>query len=143
MKKTHIIGIVLIALSIGAILSTFSESSTYASFNEALEEPEREFHVVGKLNKKKEMIYSPEKNANLFSFYLTDREGTEKKVLFNGAKPQDFERSEQVVIVGEIEGEIFNANKILMKCPSKYNDGKMEESSYDAKSKISLNNQIN
>jgi len=139
MKKSHIIGIILIALSIGAILSTFSDSSTYASFNEALKEPEEEFHVVGKLNKTKEMDYSPEKDANLFSFYLTDREGTEKKVLFNGAKPQDFERSEQVVIVGEMSGEVFNANKILMKCPSKYNEGKMEETTHEADSKISLN----
>lgn len=140
MKKSHIIGIILIALAIGAILSTFSDSSTYASFNEAVKEPKEEFHVVGKLNKSKDMVYSPEKDANLFSFYLTDREGTEKKVLFNGAKPQDFERSEQVVIVGEMNGEVFNANKILMKCPSKYNDGKMEETSHEADKKISLNN---
>jgi cytochrome c-type biogenesis protein CcmE len=123
MKKSHIIGILVIALSIGAILSTFADSSTYASFSEASKEPEREFHVVGKLDTTKALVYNPEKNANLFSFHLIDREGTEKEVLFNGSKPQDFERSEQVVITGRMNGSVFEANKILMKCPSKYNNG--------------------
>lgn len=124
MKKTHIIAIVLIAVAIGTILSTFLDSSTYASFTEAMEAPGKEFHVAGKLNTAKEMSYNPEQNANLFSFYLVDNEGFEKKVLFNGSKPQDFERSESVVITGKVKGNDFIADKILMKCPSKYNDGK-------------------
>ena len=55
MKKTHIIAIVLIAVAIGTILSTFLDSSTYASFTEAMEAPGKEFHVAGKLNKVKEL----------------------------------------------------------------------------------------
>lgn len=132
MKRTHIIGIVLIALAIGMILSTFADSSTYASFNEALAEPQKEFHVVGELNKNKELEYNPEENVNRFAFYLVDREGTEKKVVFNGTKPQDFERSEQVVITGKMNDEIFIADKILMKCPSKYNDGSSEMQEFNA-----------
>lgn len=124
MKKTHIIAIVLIAIAIGAILSTVSDSSTYANFSEAQKNPDDEFHVVGKLNKDKAFEYAPEKNANLFAFYLKDNEGVERKVLYNGAKPQDFERSEQVVIVGKYgANDEFNATQILMKCPSKYNNG--------------------
>ncbi|MEX1188186.1 MAG: cytochrome c maturation protein CcmE [Bacteroidia bacterium] len=132
MKKTHIIGIVIIALSIGMILSTFSDSSTYASFTEALETPQKEFHVVGQLNKEKELEYNPEENVNRFAFYLVDREGTEKKVVFNGTKPQDFERSEQVVITGKMKEDVFLADKILMKCPSKYNDGSGEMQEFKA-----------
>lgn len=132
MKKTHIIGIIIIALSIGMILSTFSDSSTYASFTEALEAPQKEFHVVGQLNKDKELEYNPEENVNRFAFYLVDREGTEKKVIFNGTKPQDFERSEQVVITGKMKEDAFMADKILMKCPSKYNDGSEEMQEFNA-----------
>lgn len=124
MKKSHIIAIVLIAIAIGAIMSTVNDSSTYANFTEAQKNPEDEFHVVGKLNKEKPFEYAPEKNANLFAFYLKDNEGIERKVLYNGAKPQDFERSEQIVIVGKYGNEDeFNATQILMKCPSKYNNG--------------------
>ena len=127
MKKTHIIGIVVIALAIGAILSTVADSSTYASFDVAQNNPDDEFHVVGQLNKEKEMLYDPQTNANLFSFYVIDNEGKESKVLFKGTKPQDFERSEQIVLTGKYSEGNFIADKILMKCPSKYNDGTHSE----------------
>lgn len=127
MKKTHIIAIIVIAVAIGAIISTVSDAATYANFSTALKFPGKEFQVVGQLNKEKEIFYAPEENANQFSFYMLDNNGLEQKVIFNGAKPQDFERSEQVVITGSLEGDQFYADKILMKCPSKYNDGEAGE----------------
>jgi cytochrome c-type biogenesis protein CcmE len=127
MKKSHIIAIIIIAVAIGAILSTVADSSTYASFAMAEENPGKEYHVVGKLEKDSALVYNPQENANLFTFYLKDTEGTVKKVLYHGTKPQDFERSEQVVLVGKMKEEGFQANTILMKCPSKYNDGKPAE----------------
>lgn len=129
MKKIHIIGIIVIAISIGAIMASLSSSSTYASFSEAQSNPEQEYHVVGKLNKEKETIYAPELDANLFTFYMVDNNGAEKKVQLHKSKPQDFERSEQLVIIGKCNGDVFEANDILMKCPSKYNDGKPTENS--------------
>ena len=128
MKKIHIIGILLIAGLIGAILASLSNTSTYADFKEAYASPNSEFHVVGKLDKNKETVYDPKADANLFSFYMVDKAGTEKKVILHKAKPQDFERSEQLVIIGKCQGDGFEANDILMKCPSKYNDGKPSES---------------
>ncbi|MBI2268864.1 MAG: cytochrome c maturation protein CcmE [Bacteroidetes bacterium] len=127
MKKIHIIGIIIIAVAIGTILASLSSSSTYADFSEATAHPGSEYHVVGKLNKEKETIYNPESDANLFTFYMKDNNGIEKKVILHKSKPQDFERSEQIVIIGKCEGDEFHANDILMKCPSKYNDGKPEE----------------
>lgn len=127
MKKTHIIGIIIIAVAIGAILTTLNNTSTYANFAEAAQSPDNEFHVVGKLNKEKESVYEPKVDANLFSFYMVDNKGEERKVILHKNKPQDFERSEQIVLIGQMEGEAFVASDILMKCPSKYNDGKPQE----------------
>lgn len=127
MKKIHIIGIIIIAAAIGTILTTLSDSSTYASFTEAVKNPDDQFHVVGKLNKEKETVYNPQQNPDLFIFYMIDNEGVEKKVLLYKNKPQDFERSEQIVIIGKASGDEFHADDILMKCPSKYNDGQPEE----------------
>lgn len=127
MKKSHIIGIIVIAIAIGAIISTVADAATYADFGMAMKNPGKQFQVVGELNKEKDIIYSPETNANEFSFHMIDKNGNEQKVIFNGAKPQDFERSEQVVITGSLEGENFLADKILMKCPSKYQDGEAGE----------------
>ncbi|MNF07676.1 hypothetical protein D3C80_2079060 [compost metagenome] len=49
--------------------------------------------------------------------------------MFFGTKPQDFEKSEQIVLTGGMVGDEFHASKILMKCPSKYTDqeGEMKE----------------
>ena len=80
--------------------------------------------MVGKLNKDKEMVYEPKVDANIFKFYMVDNKGTECKVVLHKNKPQDFERSEQIVIIGKMQGQDFQASDILMKCPSKYNDGK-------------------
>lgn len=127
MKKTHIIGILLIAASIGVILTTLVDSSTYAQFDEIRDNPGVEFQVVGELNKEKSLIYEPEKDANLFVFNMVDRNGIEESVYFHGNKPQDFERSEQIVVTGAFIDGQFHASKILMKCPSKYNNGQTVE----------------
>ncbi|HEV7232059.1 MAG TPA: cytochrome c maturation protein CcmE, partial [Bacteroidia bacterium] len=72
-------------------------------------------------------IYDPKQDVNLFTFYMIDNQGVERKVFLHENKPQDFERSEQVVVIGKSRGQDeFDANKILMKCPSKYNDGKQK-----------------
>ena len=123
MKKSYIILIVLIAVAIGAIISTYGDASTYEDFAVAAENPGREFHVVGTLNKTKEKHYDPKADANYFSFYMIDEKGNERKVIYHAPEPQDFERSEKIVIIGKLEGEDFIASKILLKCPSKYTEG--------------------
>ena len=125
MKKSSIIGIIIIALAIGVILSTYADSSSYGSFTEA-QETQSELHVVGTLNKEKEIFYNPQQDANHFAFYMLDNKGKECRVIFSGTKPQDFERSEQIVLTGKMVGKDFRASKILMKCPSKYNKDQIE-----------------
>lgn len=126
MKKTHIILIVIIAVAIAAIIGTVADSSTYESFSAAIENPESDYHVVGKLKKDAPLVYNPEIDANRFEFTMIDNEGTEKKVIYSNTKPQDFEKSEQIVVVGKCKSDAFYASQILMKCPSKYNDGKQQ-----------------
>ncbi len=126
MKKIHIIGIVLIAVALAVIVSTVSESSTYVTFGEAQKNEGRTFHVIGKVNLQKDFLYNPETNANLFGFYMADTTGNEVKVMYNGSKPQDFEKAEKIVVVGKMEGQEFHASQVLMKCPSKYNGTEAE-----------------
>ena len=125
MKKSSIILIVIIAVAIAMIMVIYTDSSTYSTFSEA-KEKKTELYVVGVLNKQKDLHYDPVKDANHFSFYMYDNDSTECKVIFNGSKPQDIERSEQIVLTGKMDGDTFHASKILMKCPSKYNKDEME-----------------
>jgi len=132
MKKGSILGIVVIAIAIAVIISTYSKSTTYGSFKEAAA-TNAQLQIVGHLDKGKELYYDATKDANYFSFYMKDNKGQECKVVFTGTKPQDFERSEQVVLTGQMAGNEFHASKILMKCPSKYTQDKVEVTEYKAK----------
>ena len=134
MKKIHIAGLVLIAISIGFIISLTGDYSQYQTFKKAATENGKTFTVIGNVNKDKELIYDPIKDPNLFSFYLKDSEGTDCKVVFTGTKPQDFERSESIVLTGKMVGNEFHADKILMKCPSKYKNNELVTSEYKSKS---------
>ena len=122
MKKSHIIALVVIAAAVAAILTTVAESSTYTTFSVAESKTGKEVHIVGTLNHDKERIYNPLVDANLFTFYMTDSTGAERKVLLNSAPPQDFEMSEKIVAIGKMKDGEFHASSVLMKCPSKYNN---------------------
>ncbi len=121
MKKTHLFLIVVIAAAIGCLMMTASDMSSYASFADA-SLSDQKVKVVGTLCKDKPVEYNPEKDANFFSFYMKDEKGEERKVILLAAKPQDFERTEQIVLTGQAKGKEFYASDMLMKCPSKYKD---------------------
>lgn len=129
MKKSHILAIVVIAVAIGIIVSTAGDASTYVNFNQAYEMAAtgntNSIHVVGQLKKDQSGHVLGLKNApdNLsFSFILVDDNGKEQSVFYNEPMPPDFTRSENVVVIGGYQGENFVANKILLKCPSKYQE---------------------
>lgn len=122
MKRSHIIAIIVIAVAIAAIAGSLTETSTYADFTEAYSHPGREYHVVGTLDRTEEIIYNPAENPQLTVFTMIDDKGERRQVKLHQAKPQDFERSESVVLIGKVDEGTFNATDILMKCPSKYNE---------------------
>ena len=122
MKTINIIILVVIAAAIAIFAGAYADSSTYTDFATAKKNLGQEFHIVGRLNKQKPMIYEPTKDANRFEFYLVDSLGNEAKVRYSEPKPTDFDRSDKVVVIGQFDkadGD-FTANKILLKCPSKY-----------------------
>lgn len=129
MKKTHILAIVVIAVAIGIIIATAGDASTYVNFNQAYEMAatgnNTSIHVVGQLKKDPSGHVIGLKNSsdNLsFSFILVDENGKEQNVYYNEPMPPDFTRSENVVVVGGYQQDNFVANKILLKCPSKYQE---------------------
>jgi cytochrome c-type biogenesis protein CcmE len=125
MRKSAIIGLITIAICVGFLVSLNADTSNYSTFKEASKDS-REFHVMGYWEKNKGMYYDALKDANHFSFFMKDQKGIVNKVIYSGTKPQDFERSEKLVLIGKMSGDTFYASKILMKCPSKYNDNLVE-----------------
>ena len=123
MKRDHIIAIVVIAIAIGAFVSSLSESSSYALLNEAFENPGKEYHVIGTLDRSEPIIYEPTADPNLTKFTMQDSTGASCQVVLRMPKPQDMERSESIVLIGKGRDDgIFEAEHMLTKCPSKYEE---------------------
>jgi len=121
MKKSNILALVLIAVALGAILSMVGDFSSYETFATAEQKPGKEYQIIANLDTvENKMMYDPIKDPNHFTFYAKDESGIIRKVVFNGTKPQDFERSEKLTMTGTMQNGEFKCSKILMKCPSKY-----------------------
>ena len=122
MKKSQIILIVLIAVVIGTFIATFTGSSTSVGFNEAFENPGTEFKVSGTLDRTQPVMYDPEKNVELTTFHMVDKEGEVREVKLRKSKPTGLEQSETLDLYGKVIDGEFVATDMLMKCPSKYNE---------------------
>ena len=129
MKKSHIFGILIIAVAIIVIISTAGDASSYVTFQEAHEMAtsgnDSKIHVVGTLPKSESGEVTGIENGVdklSFSFIMVDENNQQQKVYYNEPMPTDFLQSEQVVVVGAFHDEYFVADKILMKCPSKYEE---------------------
>lgn len=55
-------------------------------------------------------------------FKLEDEEGTRVPVTYAGVKPDNMEHAESVVVIGKFDGDVFVAERLLVKCPSKYEE---------------------
>lgn len=120
MKKSHIVLLILVVGALAVLVSVFGDFSTYETFASAAKQPGKSYYVIGFLDKDKEMVYDQAKDPNHFSFFAKDKSGQTTKVIFNGEKPRDIEKSEQIVMTGYVKDNTFHCNKIQMKCPSKY-----------------------
>ncbi len=122
MKPKFYIGIaVIIVFSIYAFSAFGSSVTPYVTFREAFDAA-RNVQVMGYFTME-EARYNLETGQLVFE--LEDIEGTRARVHYDGAKPANFENAESVVVVGKYDGdqEVFKAEKILVKCPSKYEGG--------------------
>lgn len=133
MKKSHIIALVVIAVAIAIIMTTTQEASSYVTFEQAAQMAStgnhNSIHVVGGLKKDASgRIVGMEKAGDMlsFSFTLVDEAGKEQKVYYNEPMPPDFTKSEKVVVIGHYQADLFIAEKILLKCPSKYEENKLK-----------------
>ena len=144
MKKTHIFGLIIIAIAVSILVSVGTEAGTYSDFSiaekMAKDGDSDAIHVIGKLKKNDAgqilgMQYDPIVDANHLEFLMVDEKGREQKVVYNQPVPPDMERAEQLVIIGKMEGQVFKCQQVITKCPSKYQDGKVDLQGADKASK--------
>ncbi|HSI76887.1 MAG TPA: cytochrome c maturation protein CcmE [Lunatimonas sp.] len=137
MKKGHIIGLGIIGVAIMIIITSIGDASTYESFSTAkilaTNGNDNAIHVVGELKKSESgqvIGLEVHEDKTSFTFLMVDNNGDEQQVYYNEPVPADFARSEQVVVIGSYRNEeLFVADKILMKCPSKYQETDVKSAS--------------
>ncbi len=121
MKPRVIIGVVIMVLFTTLALYNLSESiSSYVDFEQAKTMDSDRIHVIGEWVEDKPHGFSSEDMT--FSFHMQDESGNIHKVEYAGAKPNNFEDADELVVIGSMRGETFTSNDMLVKCPSKYND---------------------
>lgn len=117
-----VLGVAFIVVFGVMVVNSFGQQvAGYENFSEATENARRA-HVVGEWLKTRPAAYDPASNE--FSFWMRDEIGGVHQVIYPNPKPANFEDAERVVVDGQMEGEVFVAEHILVKCPSKYNDAR-------------------
>jgi cytochrome c-type biogenesis protein CcmE len=118
MKTKIVLAAIIItgALVFGAV-SFVQTNVEYASFRSSMS-THKKVHVKGGWIKEKESSFDVA--TSQFIFYMKDDDGQEMKILFDGAKPNNFEIADAVVVTGRVQDGYFHATEILTKCPSKY-----------------------
>ena len=133
MKKSYIFGIVIIAIAVMIVIITAGDASTYVTFHQARELADKgitkKIHVVGELKKDVNgEVLGVEASIDKLSvtFIMLDNNNQEQKVYYNSPMPPDLSKSEQVVVIGTYNNDLFRADKILLKCPSKYEEEELK-----------------
>lgn len=123
MKLKTITGLVLIAGFSGLLFLNFGQQvGGYMTFAEA-EKSGQTAHVVGTWAEAQPTRY--DRARNVFTFHMKDEDGHVRRVQYNSPKPANFEEAEKIVVEGQASANgAFEAQHILVKCPSKYNDAK-------------------
>ncbi|TAF34932.1 MAG: cytochrome c maturation protein CcmE [Cytophagales bacterium] len=134
MKLSYIIGLVVVAVAMTIVIASADDASEYVDFataqEMAAEGDDDKVHVVGELTKNTQgeiinIEYDPLKDPNFLAFMLKDDKAKVQRVICSNPPPNmsDFKRSEKVVIIGHYNTQnVFEAEEILLKCPSKYEE---------------------
>lgn len=121
MKKKFIIGLAVIAAcSFFALYSFRAALNPYVTFAEASEQTGT-VQVSGELAGE-DVQYDLDTGELVFS--LVDEEGTRVPVRYQGSKPDNIDHAEDIVVIGRMESDVFLADRLLVKCPSKYEEEK-------------------
>jgi len=107
--------LVLAFLAYGA--TSFKKNLTpYVSFDDAMKTASR-VQVAGALVEDSSDYIDEDQELH---FVIYDEVGVEMAVRYAGVKPANFEEATQIVAVGSWRGDVFDAEQLLVKCPSKY-----------------------
>ncbi len=124
MKPAAWVGIVIILGALAFSSKAFVTNLTpYLTFEKARQAPRSStVQVMGALDKK-----SIRQQMGTLAFEIVSKEGDRMPVSFKQQKPANFEQAIEVTAIGRFDGATFRADRLLVKCPSKYQGTETKE----------------
>ena len=117
MKKYRLICLIVVAGFIAYSVFVFQSSVTpYVTFDQA-KIAKSAVQVKGTLVGAE---IAPGGDGKFIKFMLRDDAGEEATVVYKGVKPEGLEQATGIVAIGKYSNGQFLADKLLVKCPSKY-----------------------
>ena len=118
MKLTYVVGLaLLLAGGLMAFVSLRSQMTPYISFQQA-RQTQGTVQVHGTL-----APGSGRYDGKELVFRLKDTQSPEEMdVVYTDVKPGNFDQARDVVAIGSYRAGVFHADKLLVKCPSKYQE---------------------
>ena len=117
MNVKVMVALVLLAVAATVGISSFRRTMTpYIGFAEA-RRASGLVQVNGKLADK-DYVLKPEEQ--FLRFNLRDEQGEVMPVEYRGVIPGNFDQAVSVVAIGRYQSDHFEAQQLLVKCPSKY-----------------------
>jgi cytochrome c-type biogenesis protein CcmE len=117
MNTKVIVALALLVVAVVIGVTSFKKSVTpYISFAEA-RHASGMVQVNGTLASKD---YILKKDEQYLQFELKDSNAETMKVEYRGVVPGNFDQATSIVAIGRYAGDHFEAEQLLVKCPSKY-----------------------
>jgi cytochrome c-type biogenesis protein CcmE len=116
-KKKWIIGAGIVLIAGVWMVSSFNNTLTaYVSFDEARNRDKR-VQVIGTIVRDR-VEYNTD--SLHLTFDMTSDDGDVMTVVYDGTMPGNFDQATKVVCKGRYDNGRFEADELLLKCPSKY-----------------------
>ncbi len=122
MKRGPIIAfLVLIAAAVFTLVSFSGATARHVTIGQAKAMAGQMVQVPGRIEKDT-VSFSLSGNKGELSFDITDLQGSgdRMKIVYAGAKPENFANATSVEAVGMYRDGAFHAQRLLVKCPSRY-----------------------
>lgn len=124
MQKKYIIGAAIgLVFVVLAVMSFDQTKIEYTDFKQA-ESMGKTVQIIGSCAEGRDYHYDSDNNK--FTFHMVDEQGNKSKVIFAGTKPNNFDIAPMLVVKGKYDNNVFHAEQVLTKCPSKY-EGTFDE----------------
>ncbi len=110
-----LVGVSAVALS-GAVFAFLTNASPYVTVAQAKTSKADNLHLAGDIIPETLQVNALKRTAQ---FMVKDLNG-ETMMIVSSDVPTNMGEATKVVAVGGMNGEVFQARKLLLKCPSKY-----------------------